>query len=236
MTKQQLSRVDMFRAVIALCLKYPNVVKLIVAFRNVADKPGPNVAAIKAAELIEDKTSKSVAASKNGLKNLLGGIVTDVAAALFALANDTNNPDLQAKVSYSASDIKVFKQEVLLTVSSAMHDLALEYKSEMDTYGISATVINSIPGIIDNFSIAIPTPRIEKATRKAAGKTIKTLVGETSGLLKNQLDNSALILKRTTRAFTTNIAPQERLENPVSFIHLSMALCNWQNAGVQSQN
>ena len=48
MTKQQLIRVDMFRAVIALCLKYPNVVKLIVAFRNVADKLGPNVAAIKA--------------------------------------------------------------------------------------------------------------------------------------------------------------------------------------------
>ena len=77
-------------------------------------------------------------------------------------------------------------QEVLLTVDSAMHDLALEYKSEMDTYGISTAVINSIPGIIENFKTVIPTPRIEKATRKAAGKTIKTLVGETSGLLKNQ--------------------------------------------------
>ena len=40
-------------------------------------------------------------------------------------------------------------QKVLLTVASAMHELALEYKSEMDTYGISTAVINSIPGIIE---------------------------------------------------------------------------------------
>lgn len=221
MTKQELIRVDMFRAVIALSLKYPNVVKLIVAFRNVADKLGPNVAAIKAAELIEDKTSKSVAASKNQLKNLLGGIVTDVAAALFALANDTNNPDLQAKVSYSASDIKALKQEVLLTVAYAMYDLALEYKSEMDTYGISATVINSIPGIIDNFSIAILTPRIEKATRKATGETIKTLVGETSGLLKNQLDKTALILKKNNPDFYNEYRSARKIGKP-GVIHTSI--------------
>ena len=40
-------------------------------------------------------------------------------------------------------------QKVLLTVASAMHELALEYKSEMDTHGISTAVINSIPGIIE---------------------------------------------------------------------------------------
>ena len=70
-------------------LSIPDVVKLIVAFKNVADKLGPNVAAIKSAQLIEHQTSKSVAGSKNGLKELLVSIFTDVAAALFALANDT---------------------------------------------------------------------------------------------------------------------------------------------------
>ena len=45
-----------------------------------AAKPGPNVAAIKAAELIEDQTGKKVAGFKNGLNNLCGSIITDVAA------------------------------------------------------------------------------------------------------------------------------------------------------------
>ena len=221
MTKQQLSRVDMFRALVALCLKYPNVVKLIAAFKNVADKLGPNVAAIKAAELIEDQTAKSVTGSKNGLKEQLISIITDVAAALFALANDTKNPDLQAKVSYSASDIKAFRQEILVTVASAIYDLGLEYKSELDTYGISAAVINSIPGLVEDFSTAIPTPRIEKAARKAAGKTIKTLVGETSGLLINQLDKTALILKKDNPDFYNEYRSARKIVKP-GVIHTSI--------------
>ena len=112
-------------------------------------------------------------------------------------------------------------QEVLLTVASAMHELALEYKSEMDTHGISTAVINSIPGIIKNFSTVIPTPRIEKVTRKAAGKTIKTLVGETSGLLKNQLDKTALILKKSNPNFYNEYRSARKIRKP-GVIHRSI--------------
>ncbi len=221
MNKQQLSKVDMYRAVIALCLKYSNITGIIAAFKIAAGKLGPNVAAIKAAELIENQTSKSVTGSKNELKDLLSSIATDVAAALYALANETGNVNLLAKVNYSPSDIKLMKQEKLLTVATAMHDLAVEYKGDMDNYGISATVIGSIPGIIDNFSTAIPTPRIEQAARKAAGKNIKSLIGETSGLLKSQMDKTALILKKNNPDFYGEYRTARKIVKP-GIIHTSI--------------
>ncbi len=221
MNKQQLSQVDMFRAVIALCVKYPNIVGIIPAFKAAAGKLGPNVAAIKAAELIENQTSKSVTGSKNELKDLLSSISTDVSAALFALATETGNADLLAKVNYSATDLNRMKQETLLTVATAMHDLAVDYKGDMDNYGISATVIGSIPGIVDNFSTAIPTPRIEDAARKAAAKTIKTLISETSGLLKSQMDKTARILRKDNVDFYGEYRTARKIVRP-AVIHTSI--------------
>ena len=221
MNKQQLSKVDMYRAVIALCVKYPAIVGIIAAFKMASGKLGPNVAAIKAAELIENQTSKSVTGSKNEMKELLSGIVTDVAAALFALADETGNVNLLAKVNYNPTDLKQIKQEMLLTVASSIYDLALQYKGEMDAYGISGTVIGSIPGMIDNFSTAIPTPRIEHAARKAAGQTIVALISETSGLLKSQMDKTALILKRDNPSFYSEYRTARKIVQP-GVIHTSI--------------
>ena len=214
MNKQQLARVEMFRAVIALCVKYGNITGIIPAFKLAFNKLSSNVAAIKAAELIENQTSKSVTGSKNELKGLLTDITTDVVAGLFAMATETNNVDLLAKVSYSPSDLQKMKQETLLTVASAIYELAENYGRELENYGISSTMVNSIPGIIDNFSTAIPTPRIQDAARKAAANTIKNLLTETSGIQKNQMDKTALILKKDNPDFYDEYRTARKIVKP----------------------
>lgn len=213
MNKKLSTRFNMFLAVLLLCKDYPGIVSLIVAFLNAKNKLAATVAAIEAA--LEEKLllTNGVAESKTSQKEKMCKLAHSVASALFAWASSIGNDEIIAQTKLSYSDIFKYRDDQVATICTNIYKLAVDHMDDLTNFGLTKTINDMLLTAATNYKTALPSPRVAKARKKAAGETIVTLLNEGNELLKTQMDPTSILLQPTQPEFVKQYKANRKLVN-----------------------
>lgn len=111
-----------------------------------------------------------------------------VAAALFVYGLDSQQPDLQARVSVTPSALKGMTDKALKNACLNIYQLAQTHVSELAVYGVTPETLTNLKKEIDDFAALIVAPRSEVVTRSQATARLRELFDMADELLKSKLD------------------------------------------------
>ena len=112
----------------------------------------------------------------------------EVIGAVRSYATKTDDPELLAKVSYSASDVTAGKSSDVVARCKAMWSAATEVVDDLGKYGITTAKLTSLKKRIDAYDAAKVAPRQNRVNKSAAGALLRKLVRESVSILRDELD------------------------------------------------
>ena len=112
----------------------------------------------------------------------------EVIGAVRSYATKTGDPELLAKVNYSASDVTAGKSSDVVARSRAIWSAATDVVDDLGKYGITAAKLTLLKKRIDAFDAAKVAPRQDRVNKSAAGALLRKLVRESVSILRDEVD------------------------------------------------
>lgn len=141
-------------------------------------------------ELARIQADKSGAGAEKTLA--LVALVTDahtISSAVAALASDTGDAALAAKVAFSRSDLKRGREAQIITRCENIHAVATENLDALDDeYGVTQAKLNALQTKIDAFRTAQPKPRRTRASGSAATEQLAECFAQADQIATEKLD------------------------------------------------
>ncbi len=186
------AKLNMFHTVIALCEDNLATVALIVAFQTGYNAFKTTVAAIVTAAAQLEAQTGGYAISKMKAKKDLAEFGAGIAGMLYAFASTKNDDVLKEAMHISYSDISHAKDDDVVAICSTIYDTANSHLADLADYGITAAVLTSFNGGINDYSGKAPKPREAVNLKKGVRNTLNTLFNDASKIAKEQLDKIAV--------------------------------------------
>ncbi|WNM20321.1 carboxypeptidase-like regulatory domain-containing protein [Flavobacterium capsici] len=143
----------------------------------------------------------------------------DIASKVMAYANYENNFLLFNEVKYTKNVLLQMADTACKTCCQIIHDKALEYVTELATYGITSGVLTDFQAKIDLFELTIPKPKAGIQDKKFATEQLKEKFEEASEFLKKMF-----ILSKTKKKdypdFVKEFVIAKRIDKP-AFVEMS---------------
>jgi len=214
MNASQESQFSMFRAVEShIDLNLP-IIAILPAFQTSFVLFKSYVAELVVAIQKEDLVTKGITISKGQAKKELCGFATDVAGPIFAFAERTKNSQLKKEVSFSYSKLLQTKDDALVPRIKNIYDVGVANLSSLADYGLTAEILETLSQMSTAYMLKVPNPRNAAASKKTVRENIKSLMKETNGILKNQMDKSILIIKKTNPDFVSTYTANRVIIDP----------------------
>lgn len=189
MNKRQESKLGMYDSVIAHCADNGAIVSLILAFSNAVAKLTTIVTAIRKA--VQAQTEKGTGATnKQTNREDVCQLSKSMADAVFAYAEEINDGDLKAKVTYSISELRDLKDEDLPSKSQGIHDIAKPLAAQLADFGIVTQDFPDLQTAIDTYTNSIANPTTVKGHKKLATTNLTQYYADADKILKNTMDKT----------------------------------------------
>lgn len=192
MNSSQEAKLNMYHAVISHSDANPLITATVPAFDAMMAALKIKVDSIDSTVQQEALVISGVAADKKFLREILAQQAYKLAAAVFAYASSINNHTLKEEVDFSTTELLRHKDDELAPTCRNIHDAANANLAALAGYGITAPVLASFDGLIDQYAAVVPAPRNAAALRKTYAETLKTLFKDADNMLKNMLDKVAV--------------------------------------------
>ena len=141
-------------------------------------------------ELARIQADKSGAGTEKAL--CLVALATDahtVASAVAALASDTGDAGLAAKVNFSRSEVKRGREAEIITRCENIHAAATANLKALDgDYGVTQAKLTALQQKIDAFRTAQPKPRRSRGSTKAATEQLRVCFTKADEIASEKLD------------------------------------------------
>ncbi len=167
----------------------PSIVSTIAALVTAVAAFKAIIAAIINAEQLTSVSLAGITVEKSNSKLTLAQLAADIAAIIVAYAVATNNPTLEAEVSYPITKLKRLRDEQLAPVCQIIHARALENKDALVDYGITTAKIAELQTAIADYAAKTPNPRTALGNRKTQSAGRRELFKQGDAILKKQIDN-----------------------------------------------
>ena len=118
-----------------------------------------------------------------------------IAAAIYAYAFSTNQPNLQTKVKVTPSTLKSMTDKDLKNACLNIYELGVSLVENIGDYGVNEPVLEAFKSEIDDFVALIAAPRGEIVTRSQATAELKELIAKADELLKYKIDKLMVMLE-----------------------------------------
>ena len=214
MNAKQESQFSMFRAVESHLDGNPEIVATAPAFQTSFIHFKTKIVAIAEAMQKEDLVTKGITVNKSETKKELCKFASDVAGPIFAYASSTNNSQLQKEVGFSYSKLLQTKDDGLAPRVKNIHAAGIENLENLAPYGITAQTLNMLLQMIESYMLKVPNPRNASASKKTTRENIKTMMNETNAILKDQMDKSIVILKKSHPNFVSTYTANRVIIDP----------------------
>ncbi|HEY0548324.1 MAG TPA: hypothetical protein VGF13_01910 [Verrucomicrobiae bacterium] len=112
----------------------------------------------------------------------------EVIGAVRSYATKNDDPELLARVSYSASDVTAGKSSDVVARCKAIWSAAAGVVADLGKYGITPAKLTLLKKRIDAFDAAKVAPRQNRVKKSAAGQLLRKLVRESVNILRDELD------------------------------------------------
>jgi len=154
-------------------------------------------------DLARIQMDKSGAGAEKAL--CLVALITEahtVAGAVSALAADTNDASLGARVDFSRSDLKRGREAQIVTRCENILAAATENVSALDKdYGVSQSKLDGLQDRVDAFRTAQPKPRRSRSSSTAATRQIEDCFGRLDQITNGKLDKLMAQFETSEPAF-----------------------------------
>lgn len=181
-----------------------------------ADLYAANTALTKAratlAELVQDldptattqqgaARTESPGAVKKATKNLLAERTAEVAAALLALADETQDISLHTDADYTERQLQRATDNDLLRIAKNIHARATEHAQALAAQAVTPAELTELQAALDAFRAEMTAPRTTIASGKALKQQITADLRQATALLRNRIDKFLLRYRRPQPQF-----------------------------------
>jgi hypothetical protein len=194
------NRINMLTTVSGVVTKYQSVWEDHEAYSESVDALAENQAQIDEQKLIVEANS-GAADAKELARQTLATAANEVIGAVRAYAVRNEEPELQAKVNYSPSQIASGKASNMVTRCRTVHAAASDVAEELAKYGITPAKLTAFKKKIDAFDSMKTAPRQSRVEKSAAAQLLTQLVRSNARILDEQLDGLMIQFKDSAPGF-----------------------------------
>ncbi len=144
------------------------------------------------------------AAGKKELHDDLIQATIKVKNGIRAYAIFNKDKKMQNSVSYTDSELKTCRDNILAERAGIIHSIASGIATQLETLKITAEDIAAVNTLRKAYTDTIAAPRVETVTSKGMTQKLKVLFRETDTLLRENIDESILIFKPGNPEFVQN--------------------------------
>jgi hypothetical protein len=203
MTKTNLSRLNMYNAVIAYCNSNSTTVATVPSFQTALTALVTIVNQIHDTLQMQDNVITGITTDKRAMRAALCKQASNLGGVITAFATTTNNNELKEQVNFPVSELNRLKDEVLIARCSNIYDALNANVSALANSGVTAATVTAFETAIDAYNAKIATPRNAVSLRSAHAKSLTELFREANGILKMQMDKLAIQFIPTAGSFYT---------------------------------
>lgn len=200
MDNKQTNRVNMFKAVSSYLADHNSVWASTAPFAAAVTQFNNNLAAIDAAAQ-KQETPSGATQDKETTRDALEDVLFLMCEALSVLGHNANDNDLVALSNASASTLHKMDAEGLSNRAGSVLAAANTKKTELATLQVTQANIDELDDALQAFNAAKASPRTATAERMAQTQSLASLIRDTSGILKNQIDSLVSLFRRTNPDF-----------------------------------
>ncbi|WP_171025610.1 hypothetical protein [Hymenobacter jeollabukensis] len=142
-------------------------------------------------------------AVKKATKLLLAQRTAEVAAALYAHADDTDDLNLQTDSDYSESQLSRATENDLLRIAKHLHQRATDLLPQLKDQGVTTAELDELAAALKSFQAEQAAPRVAAATGKAHTQSLAADLREAFALLRNRVDKFMVRYQRSQPQFHT---------------------------------
>ena len=145
------------------------------------------IIAIELTRQSTDVDQSGLVTEKKSLRANLANRHFELASQIYAMACQTKDSILQAKVNYPKSELEGKRDGELATSTKALVSLGRTYLQALIPYGVTDTEINNLEQLILAYENSLPTARLSVSERKANNEKLKGLFGSAKLVLNDQI-------------------------------------------------
>lgn len=201
MTNNQISKLNMYKAVKQVCESNPALFAAVPAVAGVTEELGSIINRIESVSLTQGLNTTGITQDKNSIKQNLGELAAEVSGAVVAYAVKNKNNELRTAVDYSVSDILRTKDADTISVCRIILEKAQARLTDLIHYGVNAAKLNSLQESIIAYNEIMSKRQGSKGTKVAATKDLDKLFLESDILLKDVLDRLVFPCKKSEGNF-----------------------------------
>ncbi len=138
---------------------------------------------------------------KERLRQELATAAFEVIGALRSYATKNHDPELLAKINYSASDVPAGKPSDVVARCRSIWTAGTDVAVNLGKYGITPAKLTSLKKRIDAFDAAKVAPRQNRVKKSAAVQLLRNLVRDSVSILRDQLDGLMIQFKEANPNF-----------------------------------
>ena len=143
---------------------------------------------IRQMNMVQLKSTKGKTLDKGARKVLLADTSYGVAAAVQAYAATTENNDLYELVHFTRTALRESEDEALEQACQLIHDEANKVVASLPDYGVDATDLSDLQGLITAWGTQSQAPRMAISERTMATQTLPSLFKDADSILKKRMD------------------------------------------------
>lgn len=187
MNKQDENKLVMMKALLSF-LKLNQVVwQNSQPFVSAVNELNNLIAAIELTRQSTDVDQSGLVTEKRTYRTNLANHSFEIASQIYAMACQTKDQVLQAKVNFSKSELEGQRDGELASTSKTILALGRTYLQALIPYGITDAELNILEELIQTYESSLPTTRISVSERKANNEKLKGLFISSKLILKDQI-------------------------------------------------
>ncbi|MFI5218651.1 MAG: hypothetical protein ACHQNT_04110 [Bacteroidia bacterium] len=188
MKKHLKEKVDAMTAFKNFCDQNQIVWSAVVAFATAIAALGVKIQSIFTTESQQEENNKGVTRTKGQKKTDMANEAVAVAEGLQAFAIDSGNEQLYDSMGIAFTTIMKAKDPGAISKCQLVFDTASGIPIiDLQPYGISATVLNTLDTAIEDFTAASPTTRNVETHKTVLTNNLTKLVSEGNTIMRKQL-------------------------------------------------
>lgn len=195
------NRISMFYAVKQTCETHIATWTPLVPYATAHAEFLANLGAIEDSTETQELQLDGIATNKRERRDVMVGLTLAVAQAAYALATDTGDPELKAKMNYSRSDLLEGRDTVIGQRCQGVHTEANAVAGSLVAYGVAAADLAALQTAINKYVAVVSAPRTAITIRKGATAAIEALTRENLTILNERMDKLMVTFKTTAPSF-----------------------------------
>lgn len=193
----------------------PIIIQIVPKYRFYHESLVQYISQIETFREKQERNNSGTAQLKASLREKLTASTLNVARKVTAYAIDEENTELQQVVNYTKSVLDKSADTILRDRCQIIHNTAKGELENLEPYGVTQSMLETLQKDIDKFKEIIPEPRLKITTKKDATDELGILFKNTDKLLK-KMDKVFEMIREEHPEFYRNYKNNRILINPGS--------------------